>query len=141
MWTCKIFSLSCRTFNHYISKSFAPVVKTHRLIKISISVFYSGEIIIQGPLPTVTKKSVAEKNMDLPFHVESHGGLQATWLAQDIPVDGTSSFIVLLVPLRVCYKWTSHATFGTILLLFAFVVFFLVVYSAIVFFFFSVVLL
>lgn len=36
MWTCKSFYLSCRTSCHYISKSFALVVKAHRLIEISI---------------------------------------------------------------------------------------------------------
>lgn len=56
-------------------------MKAHKLIEPTISAFYSEEIITQGPLPTVTRKSVADKNMDLPFHVASHGGLQATWLA------------------------------------------------------------
>lgn len=37
MWTCKSFSLSSRTFYHYILKSFALVVKAHRLIEISIN--------------------------------------------------------------------------------------------------------
>lgn len=82
-------------------------MKAQRLDKISIYGFYSEEVITQGLLSTVTKKSVAEKSMDLPFHVEYHGGLQTTWLTQDKPVDGTSSFTALLMRLRVWYNWPS----------------------------------
>lgn len=62
---------------------------------------HSTWAITHQKVTIVTKKSVAEQNMDLPFHVESHGVLQATQLAQNIPVDGTSVFIALLMHLRV----------------------------------------